>query len=407
MSLAALDPLLPDPSPPLPTGGVPLVHQLLNEGTLAVDGADGVGMSLASLESAFLQNARAVDVDGDRGVGLRTLLVSKSVVANLGLVEVDGADAVGIDFDGESSTLIHGNGSSGSVAIPSLDPTTGSPRIDPNGVDPVFLPNAFSLQVEFDDEDGTFFPIGETRVTGFSPVGIRIEGRNNQVAIAKSAASIVGGDNVSSTVSAAGPGGIGVEILGSGTVLLNDGVIHGTDAAIVGSDGRDVVVNNNELTQQNPASGATVRLGGGDDFFQTNSTDLIVGLVDGGDGTDALRLFAGDSPLPQQFDLDTFVNFESLVKIGRGTMTAAGTLDLPTLVLQGTLDLAESTVLGDLQTGGEGAAAGRVTGNPRIEGTLDQRGGEVAPGNSPGATGWRPAPSRSRSPARRPRSTTA
>ncbi|MEC3912801.1 autotransporter outer membrane beta-barrel domain-containing protein [Sphingobium sp. CR2-8] len=75
-----------------------------------------------------------------------------------------------------------------------------------------------------------------------------------------------------------------------------------------------------------------VRLGAGDDIFLQAADALLIGTVDGGEGTDRLIV---DATRGGAVDGDQFVNFERFSQIGNGSVAYSGTFRFDTIGLSG------------------------------------------------------------------------
>ena len=203
---------------------------------------------------------------------------------------------------------------------------------------------------------------GPVAATGASGVGI-ISGGDS-------------GDQITVNVGGSVSGNTGIEFFdftSATTTVTNNGTITGTGGTAVTFLGiaPDVFTNNGAVS-------GSVLLGDGADTAILNTGSSISGTLDGGAGTDTLKLGgAGTATL----DLSNVKNFEIADKIDSGTwtLTGTGTISTSTTVSAGTLSvngqLTSPTVTVDpvatLQ--GTGTIIGAVTVN-----------GTVAPGNSIG-----------------------
>ena len=182
---------------------------------------------------------------------------------------------------------------------------------------------------------------------------------------------------------ASGPGSAGVRLgpadTGRTNLVVNatQGVVTSLHAqAVLGDEGVDRVENAGTLS----GNGTAVDLAGGDDTLLLQSTSVIVGVADGGAGTDRLIL-GGDAN--GTFTLNAtgrdFVNFETLAKEGNGSWQLTGSGQFgETRIDAGILTVTDSltsavTVNGGGTLGGTGTVIGPVA-----------SGGVVSPGNSVG-----------------------
>ena len=119
-----------------------------------------------------------------------------------------------------------------------------------------------------------------------------------------------------------------------------------------------------------------VRLGAGDDSFLQAADAVLIGTVDGGEGTDSLIV---DATLGGAVNGDQFVNFERFSQIGNGAVAYSGTFRFDTIGLSGgtvtvaagqTLSSAGATTI----AGGDGAES--VVNAGTIIGTVDLGAGD-------------------------------
>jgi len=101
------------------------------------------------------------------------------------------------------------------------------------------------------------------------------------------------------------------------SVILNTGTMEGgaNEAIISNFDADDVATNSGTLIGGN---GVVVHFGGSDDLFNLQNGSRLIGVADGGTGTDTLNLENG-----MDFDVGGVVNFERLGTTS-GVATACG-----------------------------------------------------------------------------------
>ncbi len=219
---------------------------------------------------------------------------------------------------------------------------------------------------------------------GNNSIGI-IAGNNNTI---NNSGSIVGG----------AVGFKGISVTGQGNLVSNAGFISGDKGVVVTNGaGANTVVNygtlqgNSGTAIDSTTSGGNlsvindgemngnVSFGSGDDTMTLVTGHMVNGLINGGTGSNLLRLIGSFS---DTLDLSSNyqTNFSTLYKGGGGTWTLKGegafpggtTVNMGTLSVQGNLI---SNVLVEMM--GTLAGIGTITGNVTNFGT-------VSPGNSPG-----------------------
>lgn len=109
-----------------------------------------------------------------------------------------------------------------------------------------------------------------------------------------------------------------------------DSIVNRSTGSIIGSinlgDMNDSVVNAGTID-------GDIYLGAGDDSMIQGLTGVLTGRVDGGDGTDSLVIDISGGGLLNQTLLDRFVDFESQLISGTGTITTDGPFTADTLFL--------------------------------------------------------------------------
>lgn len=121
-----------------------------------------------------------------------------------------------------------------------------------------------------------------------------------------------------------------------------------------------------------------VRLGAGDDIFLHAADALLIGTVDGGEGTDSLII---DATRGGAVNGDQFVNFDRFSQIGNGAVAYSGNFRLDTIGLSGgTITVAAGQTLSSVGAttiaGGDAAEtvvnAGTIAGNVDLGGANDR-----------------------------------
>jgi len=173
---------------------------------------------------------------------------------------------------------------------------------------------------------------------------------------------------------------VAVKVVGDApSTIRNSGTIRG---AIVLGAGDDDVENSGTID-------GDVFLGGGDDRFAMQGHAVLNGLVDGGDGANALFIDTTGNVAGNGFTLQHFSNFQALALSGTGTVTLDGALPFPTVQLMGgSIDIAPGTTLsttsGTTITGGD--LAERVVNRGTVSGLIALGGGGDSYAVYPGAS---------------------
>lgn len=164
------------------------------------------------------------------------------------------------------------------------------------------------------------------------------------------------------------------------TTIINAGTIRSDGVAItLVGDNNDTIDNTGVIS----TDGATaVDMGGGDDLFIYHIGSTVIGIVDGGAGSDTFELAgSGSFDLSLLGDSAQYQNFETLLIAEGAVITATGTSDFT-----GTLEVDGSfTLNGSLAAAGFTIADGAaLTGNATVATLTVEDGGTVSPGNSIG-----------------------
>lgn len=277
------------------TGG----RNLSNCGTIQLAGSDLTGMLLEGTSDSFIENHIRIIGSGAsvRGMvvqGAGASVSTDNLVTNFDEILLDGTNATGILVRSSLNTVLSGSG------------TTEFP----DGI----LIDSFLDFVTSDDDDGTGPRTGNITVTGDHAAGIVIEGFNNRVGIRAYGQVVANGANA-----------VGVMLSGNDNLLVNDGVLVGTGAAVQGSSGVETVLNDGVIN-------GNVNLMGGEDTMIITDATVQLGVVDGGDNVDTLRVVVPrpsvDDPVSftSRVDGSEYINFEEVIKEGSGTLSLVGDL---------------------------------------------------------------------------------
>ena len=222
--------------------------------------------------------------------------------------------------------------------------------------------------------DNTVNLNGAASVTTNGADGISFSGTptGNSVTLNGTASITTGGDNVSGVFFNNNGGTANTVTVGAGTSITTTGT---NSIAIRDGDGSLTVVSAGLLSS---ASGVAVDLGDGDDSLTLQDGAQVVGLVDGGGGTDTLVLEGSTGFL----DIN-HINFENL------TVQAAlnGAWDVTTdLVLTGNANVNQGSlsVNANFTAPTVAVAAGATLGGSGTINSAVTIGGTLAPGNSVG-----------------------
>lgn len=351
--------------------GLPLPNGAINDGTVIVNGANGIVIEVGDDVGTLLDGT--VDLNGTNGRGLsigdRTDPAAQANHTNNGTTNVAGEGSIGIEAgDGWFS----GSGAS----IQSDVRNAGT--IDVSGA------NAYGIRVGDDANTSgnhnsfvTNFSGATIDVTGTDSVGVSLGGND---VLTSSDASL---DDVASFLNAgtitgdqdAGPlvefrdafGTFENRILNLATGVLAADMTHaGTPnrgIAIQGTDGIERITNFGSIT-------GDLLLAGGNDFFEHRTSGSFMGTVQFGDGDDTARLIATDMLL-NAFDLSAFVDVET-IEIDGLASTDPGFDLTGTDTFEGLLSVLENgalTTAGGLTIGGDLLNAGQVNAGLTFTGT--------------------------------------
>ena len=322
------------------------------------EGANAVGI-FASAESTdvrfFNESGGLIEVSGPSAAGMQSG-GDNSFNSNRGRIEVSGPSAVGMQSGGDSSF----NSNLGRIEIRGIGAVglrseSGGTSFN-NGVISVEQSEAVAIQAS------QFVPGDTFLYNVINSIDLDAEGDTGEII---------------STVSDAGPliqlegetADRSNRVRNDAEALLranlNDLTNSNHGIAIAGSAGVDEVINAGEIQGR-------IELGGGDDEFTAVAGSTLVDLrdfagggptLDGGEGTDAIRL-SGETADLGSFDPTLTTNFENLIVEGSWRLTGT---TAPGLAVQidpgGLLDLeAETTIDSNLSFGltTTGQAPGRL-----------------------------------------------
>ena len=323
---------------------------VVNQGEINATGTNARGVSIGnSARFENLDGAR-VAVSGEQAVGILAEPGSDGVEFLNGsgaIIEVSGQSAIGMQAEGVNSFNSNAGGRIEVQGLGAVGLRTEAGALSfNNGVISVEQSGAIGIQAtEFDPDAGRFSDNILNRIDPNS------EGESGQIV---------------STVSDAGPliqlegatdgllNRVRNEAEASIRANLNDLTNSNHGIAVAGSAGVDEIINGGEIQGR-------IELGGGDDEFTAIAGSTLVDLrdfagggptVDGGDGTDAIRL-SGEVAEVGSFDPTLTTNFESLIVEGSWRLTGTTASELAVQIDPGgLLDLeAETTIDSELSFG--------------------------------------------------------
>jgi hypothetical protein len=274
-------------------------RNLSNCGSIQLAGSGLTGMLLEGTSDSFIENQIQIIGSGAnvRGMvveGVGASVSTDNVVTNFDEILLDGTNATGILVKGALNTVLSG---SGATLFP-----------DGNLID------SFLDFVTSDDDDGTGPRTGNITVVGDGAAGIIVEGDSNRVGVRAFGQVVANGANA-----------VGVKLLGNDNLLVNDGVLVGTGAAVLGSNGVETVLNDGVIN-------GDVNLMAGEDTMIITDATVQLGVVDGGDNIDTLRVvvprpgIADPVSFISRVDGSEYINFENVIKEGNGTLSMVGNL---------------------------------------------------------------------------------
>lgn len=291
-------------------------NTLTNRGDVIVSGSQttgvGVGPQGDFVNEATGQVIVSPGLAGVNGIGVRT--GTNGSVTNDGLIRADGPVGIGVialsNGTVTNTGTIHSTGVNGRGVV-----LSGGSRLDNSG---------------------------SILATGTDGIGIRFNVDNGLAAQDSQNLGIVrGGDGLGA--------GVGVAD-GVNSVFSNElgGVISAASGvAIRGGDLRDDMKNLGTLD-------GDVLLGDGDDVFRYATGSVVSGTLDGGNGTDTLRIFQADptNPVSASFDLGKGVGFEALAvgiptDPGSWTLTGSGSYSDRITLNGGNVQFSDSMIIAD------------------------------------------------------------
>ena len=312
---------------PFCVGGGPAGAQILNCGTIFMASAqNATAMHVEGISDSFVENQGSIfgTADGQKGILIDKALNAPdsdgqgNLVTNFTSIDLAGSAVRGIQVSGNGNLVFNGSGITDFAFVPGVD---------------IAVVQAFEIQESRNGVDTQkLTSLGQIRVNGPNAVGIDVFGNSNLLGNRLDLIDVPNpppfDPNIPpenrpgfvgfSEIRATGANSIGVRFLGSGNVFDNQGIVEGQAFSIFGSQGRDVVQNQNRLI-------GNVNLSGGSDLFiQVGSSENIEGTVNAGEagGQDALTVIASTAPLELEesgtvqrtiIDGDQFQDFETLV----------------------------------------------------------------------------------------------
>ncbi len=367
----------------------------------STQGANAYGVSATSYNSNVMiaaattttrgLNATAIDgyANGNLIImsGTATAAQGTAIFASAGMIANVSAAAASAGGDGNAGIVVQGQ--TGVVLNVGAANSTGSLVTYPySGVSRA---DAIYAQAYYGSVDAM---VGSATASGAGTDAIRILANGTDGIVPGFPA---GSATLNVTGSVTSAGGNGVFVRSTGDVAITIGAGARVDGSLSGIDvegGSNSIVNMGTIAARNgpaiTAIGPTsvdnrgaiagdVTLGRNDDHFATLTSAHLTGRIDGGAGNNALVLdSSGSTAGAVAFDLTRFVNFDSLMLTGSGSVALAGTLSFPTIQLEGgELDVAAGTALattGSTTITGSGASE-TVVNRGTIAGAIDLGGG--------------------------------
>ncbi|MGD8327177.1 MAG: autotransporter domain-containing protein, partial [Sphingomonadales bacterium] len=236
-----------------------------------------------------------------------------------------------------------------------------------------------------DVENSSVVNSGAIQASGLSGIGVWIQGDQNTLV-----------NEAGASITALGNNGVGVlldSVEGQVSTVDNFGIIDGFLAAIGGATGSDSVSNYGEIgnsivllegddaVHNFGSIDGHVLLGEGNDIFTSGVGSTVTGVVDGGNGQDALQLdvSSGEEFVADTAFFDGFLNFENYTKTGEGTLSFSGEAPFSEFTVDQGLFNVNQDFAGDVFVGIEGTlgGSGTILGNVFNSGIINA-------GNSPG-----------------------
>jgi outer membrane autotransporter protein len=234
-------------------------------------------------------------------------------------------------------------------------------------------------------ENSSVVNSGAIQASGLSGIGVWIQGDQNTLV-----------NEAGASITALGNNGVGVlldSVEGQVSTVDNFGIIDGFLAAIGGATGSDSVSNYGEIgnsivllegddaVHNFGSIDGHVLLGEGNDIFTSGVGSTVTGVVDGGNGQDALQLdvSSGEEFVADTAFFDGFLNFENYTKTGEGTLSFSGEAPFSEFTVDQGLFNVNQDFAGDVFVGIEGTlgGSGTILGNVFNSGIINA-------GNSPG-----------------------
>ncbi len=379
--------------------------RIINCGGIALTESQGAtAMLVEGIGNTFIENQAGIAGSGNQQRGIVVEAATGSgtpegqvnFIENLAAIELSGQGATGVLINGSGNFLLNGTGVTRFDLAPGL----------PEG-----LTGTISSNIDKMESRGTATgpiesqQIGAAGVIEVSGPGARalvVNGTGNLISNRISQVTDTDGNttDVAGRIAASGVGGIAVEMQGNAHVLDNDGVISGTQFAVLADDGAQTLINKNTINGE-------VALGGGDDRVVFIPGVTFNGGVDAGEGEDTLSVvFEGDADINADFlsggpvNGDTFTNFEKFVVDLEDPIvdiTLQNTLVVDQVRLESGFILLDDAFLNspDISLGaftgirGTGVLGSTPTGDPGNFGVFGDitlaDGSSVGPGQSPGS----------------------
>jgi outer membrane autotransporter protein len=336
-------------------------HTLLNEGTIVTRGQASHGMFLVNATGSSMSNAGSITTSGGstensgrafgmfagggQGNTLRNLAGGVVTASGIGSSAIEVADSAGNLLLNEGTLNVSGTGAHGLFVFSGPGNT-----LENRGI--VNTSGLRGNGMRADDGDSTFINSGQLLVGGNSAFGIFMQGNNNSLLN-------------SGTIHASGTGSDGVLSNTTGGSFVarieNTGsIISERSFAVRGVNGQETLINSGLIRSD---AGTAIDLRAGNDTLTLRTGSQIIGLADGGTGTDRVILEGAGSAA------NNFANFETLRMTGTDwTWSGSGSfndtqVESGMLRISGSLTSPVTVQVGTQLQIGTGGASGTVTGN--------------------------------------------
>ncbi|WP_213958968.1 MULTISPECIES: autotransporter outer membrane beta-barrel domain-containing protein [unclassified Variovorax] len=343
-------------------------HTLRNDGTIVTRGQGSHGMLLNDTTNSSMINAGSITTSGgssetvNRAFGMFVSGGSGNTVENMagGVVTASGIGSSAMEIASSAGNLLRNEGIlnvSGTGAHGLYVLSGARNTLENRGT--VNVSGQRGNGMRADDGDSTFINSGDLLVGGRDAFGVYMQGNNNTLLNTGTIrASGVNSDGVLSNTTG---GGFVARIENTGIIISE------RSFAVRGVNGQETLINSGLIRSD---AGTAIDLRAGNDTLVLQTGSQVIGLADGGTGTDGVILQGTGTAS------NTFANFETLrmtgtdwtfsgsgafndTQVESGVLRVSGALTSPVTVRSGT----------QLHIG-TGGASGTVAGNIVDNGAL-------------------------------------